>query len=471
MGRLPRIARKPQKSYGSDGIRDIGCVRRFDRIRPFLWALVGFSASFIAPNLDNFASLEDVDFAELLKQDFQNQTKNSIFSKTEPSYNLEHVKFAELLKQGKQKQTNSSIYSKTEPSDNRKRVYVFYHTYSGSETESKALTRTVVKDQLKIIGEASNLDKNSLWELRYGSVGEENVVNQVLVDPYCNEYDNLSCSYQGHTSNGHEEITLQQMHGFCIKNPNETVVYVHTKGTLHDMKMNAQWRLPLTLGATKSSCLAALQDDTCNVCGLQFYPLWNPMFPGNMFSAKCSYIQNLKPLLEFREALTATVGYSSNHSTVFKHELYKKFFPKSWVDIAGLERYANEQWIASHPTVRPCDSAAQYSTRFPLIRGPKKRQVHLDRMSADLAPRTPLKEGNWFRMDKGLFRRITKNDGARPHEWFSLPGILYRHWRIYGVFPPEGSWFWHYYPNGMVWQKKVEEALKSGEDFEQGKIW
>jgi hypothetical protein len=91
-----------------------------------------------------------------------------------------------------------------------------------------------VEKQLQLVGQTSIDSGNLQWILRYRAVGDRYAVNQFLVDPICNQYGNLYCEFQGHDDKGHEETTLQQLHDFCRENPDETVVYVHSKGSLHD---------------------------------------------------------------------------------------------------------------------------------------------------------------------------------------------------------------------------------------------
>eukprot|EP00527_Entomoneis_sp_CCMP2396_P009482 CAMPEP_0198139280 /NCGR_PEP_ID=MMETSP1443-20131203/2622_1 /TAXON_ID=186043 /ORGANISM="Entomoneis sp., Strain CCMP2396" /LENGTH=411 /DNA_ID=CAMNT_0043801369 /DNA_START=140 /DNA_END=1372 /DNA_ORIENTATION=- len=362
--------------------------------------------------------------------------------------------------------------------DIRKTVNVFYHTFSGPTEDNKQLTRSIVAEQMSHIVEASKQNNGFQWIVRYRSVGEANVVDPSFMVDKCKSDTNLRCDYQGHLQGGHEETTLQQMLDFCRENTDETVVYIHSKGSLHDIDLNRKWRAPLTVAAMKPSCIEALQDSgengSCNTCGLQFYPLWAPMYPGNMFSAKCSYVQNLLPLSEFGLKITDVVNMTSNEPEIWKHGLYERYYDEGHkVDIAGLGRYSNEQWIASHPSVRQCDLSGEISRLYPMAYVVRKEPLRLlQEATASPAPRVPLQAGKWFRFRKSVLAEALETDGARPHEYYLLSRILYRFYRAYGSFPPENSWIWDYYPNGGVWKEKVAQAhSKSKKAFNESLIW
>ena len=85
----------------------------------------------------------------------------------------------------------------------------------------------------------------------------------------------------------------------------------------------------------------------------------SPQIPGNMWSSPCSYIRDLKDPLEYRTLLTQAVNFSANHKAIFQHKMYHGFFPKQWDDILGIDRYSNEAWVTSHPTLLPVSIAWQ----------------------------------------------------------------------------------------------------------------
>jgi len=131
---------------------------------------------------------------------------------------------------------------------------------------------------------------------------------------------NLHCQHVQHYDRAFEEVTLHHLYQHCQnssisnKDDNNLVVYFHSKGSYHDNPTNKHWRKHLLNATTISElCLDRPRHDNCNVCGLQFYPLWTQLFPGNFFTAKCSYIRQLVPPLELEQRLDRV-------SAVIRHE-------------------------------------------------------------------------------------------------------------------------------------------------------
>eukprot|EP00523_Entomoneis_sp_CCMP467_P013071 CAMPEP_0168787700 /NCGR_PEP_ID=MMETSP0725-20121227/11941_1 /TAXON_ID=265536 /ORGANISM="Amphiprora sp., Strain CCMP467" /LENGTH=552 /DNA_ID=CAMNT_0008837925 /DNA_START=27 /DNA_END=1685 /DNA_ORIENTATION=+ len=358
-------------------------------------------------------------------------------------------------------------------------VNVFFHAYAGPTPENQKLTKRIVGMQLRLLETAIEENKDSLqWTLQYGTVGQKGVVTPQLVDKTCKNVDRLECHYRGHAANGHEESTLQRMRDFCQANPNDVVVYIHTKGSLHETDFNKRWRRPLTMGAMRPTCLERLMDPDesemvnfnettiCNTCGLQLYPLWNIMYPGNMFSARCDYVAKLADLNEYNQQMSDIVNMTLTNDSMWSHELYQEHFAEDKEGVTGIGRYSNEQWIGSHPTVRPCDLMGQYTNLYPMARGLQRRPHFLPHAKARRAPRVPLQRGNWYRFDANMYTTAARKDArtSAPYQYYLLPGMLYRFFNVYKVFPPDYSWIWDYYPNGNVWKAKVQDALTQAKD-------
>lgn len=117
-----------------------------------------------------------------------------------------------------------------------------------------------------------------------------------------------------------------------------------------------------------------------------------------------------------------------------------------------------------------CDVSKTRTAIFPMLRGFSKKNF-VRETQAEIAPRVPIEEGNWFRFDKAIYKEVVKTDGQRPHEWFLLPGILYRFWHIYGSFPPSDSWIWQYYPNGPKWFDRVQNATAKDSHWRLDLVW
>ena len=83
------------------------------------------------------------------------------------------------------------------------------------------------------------------------------------------------------------------------------------QGTYHPRLMNDIWRRYMTYATLSRDCIEFNNQDntkpgssneasTCNACGYYFSPIWSPSFFGNMFTARCDYIQRLIPPQQFK---------------------------------------------------------------------------------------------------------------------------------------------------------------------------
>jgi hypothetical protein len=161
---------------------------------------------------------------------------------------------------------------------------------------------------------------------------------------FCGPYPSIECRQLGHLSNSDESFVLDQMHQYCQSHPAEHVVYLHSKGSYHPSPLNENWRCALTMAATAKECIEP-PNDQCDVCGALFYTQFTTFVPGNMFSAKCSYVLKLlSPLVDFPvkhreavgEALMLRVRRQLTARVLFDH-----------YDFYGLGRYNSEHWIGT----------------------------------------------------------------------------------------------------------------------------
>jgi hypothetical protein len=146
---------------------------------------------------------------------------------------------------------------------------------------------------------------------------------------------NISIKLLEHHAEGSELVTLHSLWEYCTINPEAKVVYLHSKGSFHPNANNNRMRAFLTIGALSRECLTL--PTTCNVCSSRMSPIPHPHTPGNMWLARCSYIQHLIDPKLF-ESRMAVFDYSGNRPSCF-----------------GQQRYAAEHWIYSHPSAMPCD--------------------------------------------------------------------------------------------------------------------
>jgi len=223
------------------------------------------------------------------------------------------------------------------------------------------------------------------------------------------------------------------------------------------------------------------------------------MYPGNMFATTCEYVsQLLDPQTEFPQALQTVIA-QVNASHTMVADLYNFDNPSN----LGLGRYAAEQWIASHPHVRPCDvqhgtprestlvlerlvpapepnldSSHQYWWFFGNSRGDTTSTTRyleeflsntthaLVSIPARTAPRIPIEQGDWFRLEPAKLQSTLQQQQSSqsqsvtqpPLEYFLLPGLLYRHLQLYGQLAPRDSWIWTWYPQGPEWRDFLDTS-------------
>ena len=144
-----------------------------------------------------------------------------------------------------------------------------------------------------------------------------------------------------HHTNGTEITTLQKLWQYCQRQPQQKVIYVHSKGSYHPSKENDIMRQLLTKGALSEQC-AKTSPSTCNVCSYRFAPFPHPHTPGNMWLAHCSYVKDLIAPVKFIDDM---------------EDVYKKLVtnPTMHESCVGKGRWAAEHWVHSHPSAKPCD--------------------------------------------------------------------------------------------------------------------
>ena len=134
-------------------------------------------------------------------------------------------------------------------------------------------------------------------------------------------------------SNGLEELSLQRLHKHCVRNPQDNVFYIHSKGTFHPSANNDRLRQNLMKGVV--SCLQGGELSRSDVCGLRATPLPYPRISGNMWAARCSYIARLPDPASFQHAM----------ERISAPQLGKC---EPWA--LGRGRESAQHWILSHPS-------------------------------------------------------------------------------------------------------------------------
>jgi hypothetical protein len=295
-----------------------------------------------------------------------------------------------------------------------------------------------------------NVDTSIVGETNKDREARESVDEQDQEPPHLHTPRSITCKRMAHYDEAHEHVTLQRLHEYCQVNPTHTVIYLHPKGTFHKYEdgKNDRWRQRLTSASTHHLCLNP-PDDTCNVCSLHFYPVWAPFMPGNMWSAKCEYIQKLREPLHFDKDMDMIAKQSIQMGQERKIGFH--MYNINDEDKLCRGRYSAECWIGSHPDLVPCE----LSDTSNLIVWMMKGRDH-EPFQFSMGPRTPI-HGPYFQLNTTIKKQVLRDEVIRKREFFLLPGNILKWYTLYNEVPPPTSWVWKWYPDGAYWQDGISK--------------
>jgi hypothetical protein len=340
---------------------------------------------------------------------------------------------------------------------------LFYNLFIPKQVTAIVSTMSIVEEQMSDIEKLwRKLDpsKERTPVMIYNTVGTRlgrNASGSPLTIEWMHETcrtHSVDCQFQEHFDSAFEDVTLEMVYEHCYthRHTDAKVVYLHSKGSYHESHQNMHWRRALLQAVLHHECLIS-RPDQCNVCGLQFWPVWNAFFPGNFFAADCAYVSKLMHPIEFNRKQERLVLERENRG--FETTLYG-----ATAFALGLSRYMPEAWIGSHPHLLPCDMSTeldmQYWMRF-------HEQIDLE---WSIAPRFPLETSHWPQMDHQRLRRIMESREERKHEYFLLLGRLYQWSQLYpDILPLDDSWVWLFFPDGIEWKDYFYRLQSSAKDF------
>jgi hypothetical protein len=307
----------------------------------------------------------------------------------------------------------------------RNKLAIFYNVFLPSDAEDSQ-RQTIVDDifatQIELLGQSYAIksannqtsEKGTLIKLYYNKIGFP--VDDAWMAKTCAKYD-IEAVPMKYYERAMEDVTLNSLQHYCVRHPNYHVIYVHPKGSFHPRPAQNWWRKEGTMMASSEECAKCMTNSKCNVCGARFASI-PAHFSGNFWRADCGYVKDLRPVAEIEPLFREAFNTSMNAGMTFKTNIL--------VDSSlGLNRFANEQWIGSHPSFSPW--------RIP------QRGVR------------PFRKDAWAEM---------KDDqAARRKEYFLLPGLLWKYSTIYNdtAYPPDNSWIWEHFPDG----KEYRDAMNS----------
>lgn len=130
-----------------------------------------------------------------------------------------------------------------------------------------------------------------------------------------------------------------------------------------------------------------------------------------------------------------------------------------YIDWYGLDRFALEHWIGSHPSLDPCDVAGIWAGS--LYNDERANETDLTWSLAPHAPMGPNYKywifNQWHRDEDQNLALLMLDKTNRLHEYFLLPGFLHKWIYLYNETPPLLSWAWYWFPDGELWQQRVED--------------
>ena len=363
-------------------------------------------------------------------------------------------------------------------------LIIFYNLYIPHDTEGVANAINVVKDQLGQIasvlkrmedenesrssnaGDDEKKKKKKRGVVLYNLIGNEHAFTSQQMANLCHTlHPRLDCQLLQYHSEESEAVTLQDVYDYCnssdiaatssSNNSTARVVYLHSKGSYHSQDTNHIWRRQMTDAALHPHCLNP-PNDTCDVCGAQFYIKYAIMFPGNMWTAKCSYIRKLLPPNVDGEYTRRKEASIKQFLMLRLWNILHATLDTDNVEHFGLDRYQWEHWIA-HPSIQPCEL---HSTNVgPLIllgKDPEGRTMNPQYYDWGLAPRRISANLGGLR---GPRLRLEANEERQFREYYYIPGNLLKWFHLYGNegIPPNDSWIWEHFLAGQRWKGLVNE--------------
>jgi hypothetical protein len=343
-------------------------------------------------------------------------------------------------------------------------VAIFYNAFVPFTEGQQGIDHAfgIIRRQLRQVADSYAASSQSKpVTVYYNSIGSK-MLNKTSMAGLCNsDNDNnnnsgrLHCEHMNHYDSGFEEVTLQKVHDYCTNHLTHQVVYMHNKGSFHPSKMQENWGYHGTAAATDKLCLDAILDNTCNACSLLWYPFPFLHPPGNFWTAQCSYVAKLLPPLQYPAALQAflfskTAGKSKFSNFSFFLFQGERVMTERHIETHpatfGIGRFAMENWIGSHPEIRPCDLSVA------------KRIGHWQNDRRDLAefewsmfPRRNISSG-WDYVSQDKLSAVLADTQKRTKAYYLLPGLLSIWQTLYTeaqALPAADSWIWSFYPDSQ----------------------
>lgn len=317
---------------------------------------------------------------------------------------------------------------------------IFYNVWVANDVEQEhAINR--VTEQLDIL---KNSGASPLPTIYYNIIGE----STMNVEEICSKR-NIKCHLLGTRQKRYEGDILESMQHYCRSHPSGTVSYLtstvgDTRGNLTHEETKILWRHS-TKAATSPLCQVGPPNE-CNVCGLSFYTLPYLFFPGEMFKADCRYVENLMSPREFEAKQTETATAAMTEAV--RDRLKMTLFAQQ-KDFMGVDEFAMQHWITSHPSLKPCDLAKQEAGYWTTERALTQFQY------AD-APRQSGVPNLGYPFRPFWDQELRHLHPYARREYSYLAGHFFRWNRLYGELPTADSWVYKWFPEGEFFAQAAE---------------
>jgi hypothetical protein len=333
---------------------------------------------------------------------------------------------------------------------------IFYNVYIPPSSDDAGVKHAmlIIEEQLQRVRKSHAAVKTGNVTVYYNTIGGPGHTTEI--SQLCSNYQ-IDCRHMQHYEEGNfEEITLERVSEFCRVHEEQRVMYMHSKGSYHMVHSDSHhdvsqdhWRRHMMRAITGKICLEP-PVDSCDVCGLLALPWPALHFAGNFWVSKCSMVNKLIPPKSFISAMNRVVAKS-----LYLRAIYWRFVAKLLPDTPwhfGTDRYASEQWIASHPSVKICDVSKRARVEYWQV---KSRGNHAYEWA--MFPRHVL-SWTWSYTGQGrpFFETTLETPSLRFREWYLLSGFLFKWYELYNEAPPPTSWAWDWFPDGHQWRDAVQ---------------
>ncbi|KAL9185715.1 hypothetical protein ACHAXT_003492 [Thalassiosira profunda] len=336
-------------------------------------------------------------------------------------------------------------------------IVIFYNLFVPHTREGVENAVGVVQDQMGQVSAALHRLEGPSGEKKgvvfYNLIGNEDGLPRGQMSALCHRlHPRLDCRRLRHYHNGTEAVTLTNLHEFCnspiVADANRTrVVYLHSKGSYHDHGKQRPWRREMTNSSLDPHCLYP-PDASCDVCGAQYYTMFASMFPGNMWTAKCSYIQKLLPPVEGGEYAKRREEAIKQFFLLKQEGIMQNTLPWHQDVFYGLDRYQWEHWVGGHPSLIPCEMHSPAKGFWDMVSGkvvPEDYKWGLARR--DMVYEVPGKPKQW----------LSNNEQANFRQFYYLAGNMLKWIKLYNAVPSQESWVWDRFPAGQRWKELVAQ--------------